>query len=65
MDQLRQQTLDFSVSELYKFLAQWLAESSKKDMNSQAALRDLISKVFTCGVSTGLKLAQKVNRGEL
>lgn len=64
-DKLWEQSQDYIRQQLNTFLKDWIAESAKKDMNSTAALMDIVSRVFTHGVRTGLRLAQKVNRGEM
>lgn len=65
MNEFQQQVQQLSHHEFRKQLPEWLTEASRKDMNSQAAMRDLLGRVFTRGVKVGIELAQKVEKGEL
>lgn len=64
-DLFQRRVLDLGRIELNKLLVEWLAESTAKDMNSNAALSNLIGTVFTRGLKFGVQICQKVERGEL
>lgn len=65
MDQFQKQVQQQARERFNQQLPEWLTEASRKDMNSRAALEDLIGRVFMRGVRVGLELTKKVTEGEL
>lgn len=58
-------TLNYTRVKLAEYLEQWVREAKTRDMNSEASLRQLLATVFSAGITTGIEIAQKIQRGEM